>query len=152
MGQGIARNITIVEGFMTLLPWVRPHLTRQSKQGRALQADEREALTGVRVAKEGPQTRLEGDLKHRIGGVTTWLSVGSAISVLQEIEREHKTLKDSILEMHKKEVACRIGMSQGPQSRIGGCNVAWVGWEVTIGVTVHDKRSNLRKKERAIGN
>lgn len=37
-------------------------------------------------------------------------------------------------------------MSQGSQPCIGGCATTQVGWEVTVGVTVHEKRSNLRQK------
>ena len=48
--------------------------------------------------------------------------------------------------LRDKEVVRRINMSQGPCLRIGGCAAARVGWEVTIGVTVHDKRSNLKQK------
>jgi len=45
------------------------------------------------------------------------------------------------------EVVRRISMSQGSRPCIGGYTAVWVGWEVTVGVTVHDKRSNIRKKE-----
>jgi len=48
--------------------------------------------------------------------------------------------------MRKTEVARRIGTTQGSWLHIGSCAAAQVGWEVTVGVIVHDKRSNLRQK------
>jgi len=57
--------------FMTLLPWLRWHLTNRSNQGSAPHTVERAALTVVRVIEECPQTRLEGELKSRTSGATT---------------------------------------------------------------------------------
>lgn len=37
-------------------------------------------------------------------------------------------------------------MVQGSCPHMGGCAAMRVNWEVIIGVTVHDKMSNLRKK------
>jgi len=37
-------------------------------------------------------------------------------------------------------------MSQGPRPHRGGCAATRLGWEVTIGVIVHDKISNLRQR------
>jgi len=48
--------------------------------------------------------------------------------------------------LRDKEVAHRISMSHRSRPTTRGCAVAWVGWEVTIGVTVHDKMSNLRQQ------
>jgi len=57
--------------FFTILPWLRPHLIRQSNQGSELHKEEREALTNAKVTKEGPQTELEGDLKPCSSSATT---------------------------------------------------------------------------------
>ena len=48
--------------------------------------------------------------------------------------------------MHNKGDAHKISMSQGSRSRMGGCAAARVGWEVTVGITVHDGMSDLRQK------
>jgi len=48
--------------------------------------------------------------------------------------------------MREIEVAHRIRMSHVLQPCIGGYTVVWVGWEMIIGVIVHDKRPNLRQK------
>lgn len=37
-------------------------------------------------------------------------------------------------------------MSQGSRLHMGGCAATWVGWEVTIGFTIHGGMSNLRQK------
>ena len=34
---------------------------------------------------------------------------------------------------------------------MGGCVVTWVGWEVTVGITIHDMMSNLRQKGAGSG-
>ena len=47
-------------------------------------------------------------------------------------------------ELHDKEVACEIGMSQRLHPRRGDCATMRVGWEVTVGVTIHDGISDLR--------
>ena len=44
------------------------------------------------------------------------------------------------------EVTSRDSMSQGLRSHVRSCAAARVGWEVTVDVTVHEKRSNLRQK------
>lgn len=64
MGQGMASHTTTLEEFVTLLPWLQPHLTRHSKQGSTLHKEEHEVLTSVRVTKEG-------ELKPCTSGVTT---------------------------------------------------------------------------------
>lgn len=48
--------------------------------------------------------------------------------------------------MRETEVTHRIVMSHGSRSHIRGCTATQVGWKLTIGVTVHGKRSNLRQK------
>ena len=40
----------------------------------------------------------------------------------------------------------KISMSQGSHARTGGCTSTLVCWEVTIGITVQDGMSDLRKK------
>ena len=93
-----------------------------------------------------PITRLEGEFKSCIGGATTWLAVGSTISTLQVVERKCGTMKESMWELCDKGVAPRTSTSQGSCSHRGGCIVTWVGWEVTVGVTIHNEMSNLRQK------
>jgi len=66
--------------------------------------------------------------------------------VIEAVERECGTTKESVRELRDKEVVRKIGMSQGSCSHRGGCISTWVGCEVTIGVTVHDKISNLRQR------
>lgn len=65
--------------------------------------------------------------------------------MLQEVEREHGSIKESIWELRDKEVAHSINMSQGLHPRIGSCATTWIGWEVTIGVIIYDKRFKLRQ-------
>jgi len=48
--------------------------------------------------------------------------------------------------MHKTEDARRIWTSQGSRPCIRGYAATQVGWEVTIVVTLHEERSNLRQK------
>ena len=84
-------------------------------------------LTVTRVIEEFSRTRLDGELKPHIGGVTTSLSVGSTVLVLQAVERECGTIKESVRELHNKEVTYRIGMSQESCPHRGGCDDAWVG-------------------------
>ena len=57
--------------FMTLLPWLRLHLTKCSNQGSALHTVERAAPVVTQTIEEFPQTMLEGELKSRTSGVTT---------------------------------------------------------------------------------
>jgi len=56
---------------VALLPLLRQHLTRQSNWGSAPHKEECKALTVVRVIEECLQNGPEGELKTRIGGVTT---------------------------------------------------------------------------------
>lgn len=132
--------------FLALLLWLWPHLIIQSNQGSAPSKEEREVLSGMRVAKEGPQARMEGDLKPCIGGATTWLSIGSIFSTLQAVERECGTIKESVLALRDKEVVRKISMTHGSRPCTGGWVAMRVGWEVTIEVIVHDKISNLRQR------
>ena len=83
-------------------------------------------------------------MEPRTSGVTTQLVVGRIVSVLQAIERGHKTIKESSWVLHNKGGARRVSMSQGSHSCTKGYTDTWVGWEVTICVTVHDGMSGLR--------
>lgn len=112
---------------------------------KRIDKEERKALTGARVTKEGRRTRLKGDLKARTGGVTTWLSVGSIVLVLQAVESERETIKGFVWELHDTKVARRISMMHGSCTRTRRCATMRLGWEVTIEVTVHDKMSKLRQ-------
>lgn len=47
--------------------------------------------------------------------------------------------------MHEDEGARRIMMSQGSRPCTEGCAAAQIGYEVTVGVTVHDKMVELRQ-------
>lgn len=58
-------------GFVTLLPWLRPHLTKQSNQRSTPQKKESAVLTVVRIIEKCPQARLEGELQSRTGGAAT---------------------------------------------------------------------------------
>ena len=57
--------------FMTLLPWLRPLLTKHSNKGSAPHKIKHVALTVTREIEECPKTILEGELKSHIDGVTT---------------------------------------------------------------------------------
>ena len=54
------------------------------------------------------------------------------------------TLKEYVWELRDEGGARRINRAQGSHPCIGGCAAARVGWEVTIGIIVHDEMSNLR--------
>ena len=66
--------------------------------------------------------------------------------MLQAIERECGTIKESMWELHDQEGTHRISMSQASCPCRWDYATTWLGWEVTIGITVHDKMSNLRQK------
>ena len=66
--------------------------------------------------------------------------------MIEVVERERKTIKESISELCDEGGAHRISMSQGLRPRMGGFTATQVGWEVTIGVTIHDGMSELRQK------
>lgn len=68
--------------FMTLLPWLRPQLTKCSSQGSALHIVECMTLTVAKAIEEFSRTILGDELKYRTGGATTWLAVGSTVSTL----------------------------------------------------------------------
>ena len=72
--------------------------------------------------------------------------------MLQVVERQCGTIKESVWELHDKEVVCRISMSQGWCPCIGGHAAVRVGWEVTLGVIFHDKMFNLSQQGVATGN
>lgn len=57
--------------FLAILPWLPPHLTRQSHQESAPHKEEHDALMSMRVTKGGPWTELKGDLKPHTSNVTT---------------------------------------------------------------------------------
>lgn len=57
--------------FMTLLPWLRPHLTKCNNEGSAPHEVERVASVVVREIEECPWTRLEGELESCTDGATT---------------------------------------------------------------------------------
>lgn len=136
---------------MTLLPWLWLHLTKCSNYGSTLHMVERVVLVVSQTIEEFPRIMAEGEVKSCTGGVTTWLAVGSTVSVLQTVEREQGTLKEFVWELRDEGGAHRNSMTQGSRPRTGGCTAARVGWEVTVGVTVHDKMSNLRKKGAGSG-
>lgn len=52
-----------------------------------------------------------------MGGMTTLLAIGSIVSVLHAVEREHQTIKESVWELHDKGGARRVNMSQGSHPR-----------------------------------
>lgn len=56
--------------FVTLLPWLRLHLTKQSDQGSAPHKEERMAPNITRIIKDYPQTKLEDELKSHTCGAT----------------------------------------------------------------------------------
>lgn len=56
-------------------------------------------------------------------------------------------LKESVWELRDEGGACRINIAQDSSSCMVGCATLRVGLEVTIGVTIHDEMSKLRKKE-----
>jgi len=58
--------------------------------------------------------------------------------MLQIVERECETLKMSMWELHREGDVRRINMAQGSRLHTGDCVIAWVSWEVTIDVTIHD--------------
>ena len=64
--------------------------------------------------------------------------------MLQAVEREHRTIKESAWELCNKGGTHRVSMSQGSLPRNEGCAAAQVGWEVTVSIIVHDGMSNLR--------
>ena len=61
-------------------------------------------------------------------------------------KRECRTIKEFVWELPDKGGACRISLSQGSCLRTWDCVAVQVGWEVTVGVTVHDGMSDLRQK------
>ena len=65
--------------------------------------------------------------------------------MLQAVERERETIKESVWELHDKGYACKISMLQGSRLRTGGYATARVGWKVTVGVTIHDRMFDLRQ-------
>jgi len=73
--QGVDDRTTRLEychqEFMTLLPWLRPHLTKHSNQGSALHMVEHVAPAVTREIEKFLQTILEGKLKSRTSGATT---------------------------------------------------------------------------------
>jgi len=44
------------------------------------------------------------------------------------------------------EAVHKISMMYGSRPRTRGYATMWVGWEVTVGVTIHDMISNLRQR------
>lgn len=66
--------------------------------------------------------------------------------MFQAVERGHGIINKSTGELHGREVLRRANMSPRSRSHTTCYAATWVGWEVTIDVTVHDKRSNLRHK------
>lgn len=62
MGQGLASHTTALEEVVTLLPWLRPHLT---KQGSVPYKEVRDALMDTRVVEGFPRLGLAGKLKPR---------------------------------------------------------------------------------------
>lgn len=69
----------------------------------------------------------------------------SAVSLLQTVERERGTIKQSMMELRDNKGARRSSMSQGSGLHKRGY-AAWINMEVTVPVTVHDKMSELRRK------
>lgn len=67
--------------------------------------------------------------------------------MLQEVERKCETIKNYAWELRNKGGVHRVYMSQGSRSHTGGCAAMRVGWEVTVGVIVHDGMSSLRPNE-----
>lgn len=74
-GQDMGSHTTALEDgcreCLALLPWLQPHLIRQSNHRSTPHEEENKALTSARVNKEGSRSRLEGDLKPHTGGATT---------------------------------------------------------------------------------
>ena len=66
--------------------------------------------------------------------------------MLQTVERECETLKESVWGLHNEGGAHGISRTQGLRPCTGGYAATQVGWEITIGVTVHDEMPNLRQK------
>jgi len=54
------------------------------------------------------------------------------------------TINYSAWELRALRGVCRSKMSPGLRPRLERCVEVWVGWEVTIGVTIHDEMSDLR--------
>lgn len=57
--------------FMTLLLWLRPHLTKDSNKGSAPHKVEHEAPVVERAIEECPWTIVEGEFKSFTDGETT---------------------------------------------------------------------------------
>ena len=66
--------------------------------------------------------------------------------MLQAVERRRATINEFAGELRGKEVPHRASRSQRSWPHARGCAAVRVGWEVTIGVTVHEKMSNLRQR------
>ena len=60
-----------LQEFMTLLPWLRSHLTKHSNEVSALNIVECAVLAIAKAIKEFPRTTLKGELKSCTGGTTT---------------------------------------------------------------------------------
>jgi len=69
--------------------------------------------------------------------------VESTVSVPQVVERRHKTINKFAGGLHGKKVPCKASRSERSWSCQRGYTVAWKGWEVTIDVTIHDKKFKL---------
>ena len=73
--QGANDHTTELEGqrreFMTVLPWLRPHVTKRSNQGNTLHTIESAALAVTREIEDFTWTIMEGELKPHTGDATT---------------------------------------------------------------------------------
>jgi len=76
--------------------------------------------------------------------------MGSIVSTPQAVE-SHWTINKSIGDLRRETVLCRPSQSTRSRSCQRGCATAWEGWEVTLAVTVHDKKYKLRQKEAGGG-
>ena len=66
--------------------------------------------------------------------------------MLQAVERERETLKQSMGEMCENQGAHRTSMSQVSRVRRRGCASAWTSREVSVDDTIHDKMFGLWQK------
>jgi len=74
-GQDMSGDTNALEDFcrefVALLPWLRPHLTKQSNWGSAPDKEECATMIVAREIKECSRTRLKIELKPHTGGATT---------------------------------------------------------------------------------
>ena len=78
------------------------------------------------------------------GGLTIWLADRSIVLALQVAESRRGTINYSTWELHDDRTARRSEVSQVLQQHKGSCAVVWVGWKVTVIVTIHDVMLVLR--------